>query len=80
MDRKPFAFATSMGEFERLESRLTQVDDELAAESELANPLGQLEEEFRNLEREHTVEAELATLRAQVGSVEGDKNEAGLNS
>ena len=56
--------------FERMESKVTQREDRLAAEAELAADLS-LDDDFAALGAESEVEDELAALKAKLGASEG---------
>lgn len=54
---------TPGAKFERLENRLLDLEDELAARVELQGAWGRLEEEFAELESEHEMDRELEALK-----------------
>lgn len=56
--------------FERMESKVTQREDRLAAEAELAADLS-LDDDFAGLGADNEVEDELAALKAKLGASEG---------
>ncbi|MBS3967831.1 MAG: PspA/IM30 family protein [Truepera sp.] len=56
--------------FERMESKVTQREDRLAAEAELAADLS-LDDDFAALGADNEVEDELAALKAKLGASEG---------
>ncbi|MBS3933589.1 MAG: PspA/IM30 family protein [Truepera sp.] len=56
--------------FERMESKITQREDRLAAEAELAADLS-LDDDFAALGADNEVEDELAALKAKLGTSEG---------
>jgi phage shock protein A len=56
--------------FERMESKISQREDRLAAEAELAADLS-LEDDFAALGAESEIEDELAALKAKLGAAEG---------
>jgi phage shock protein A len=56
--------------FERMESKITQREDRLAAEAELAADLS-LDDDFAALGADNEVEDELAALKAKLGASEG---------
>lgn len=58
--------ASSFEAFDRMEAKVQQEEDRLAAETELADDLS-FDDEFEALERDDAVEAELAELKARRG-------------
>jgi phage shock protein A len=57
-------FGASLARFDRLEDRLSRTADELAAEADLHDP-DNLEAEFSDLNRQRTIEQELAALKCE---------------